>query len=128
MRKYFPHGVSLSDGQGEKELAKAYVNNSAVTLRLTSSKLAGNDELMFISKTQIQKAVQKRRSLWSSLFQLGTRVLPKVLPVVSSVASEVLPGLVTGALSSLGSFGINKILGQGVQQGGFLILQDKMAP
>ena len=38
----------------------------------------------------------------------STKLLPKVLPMASSAISEVLPGLATRALSSLGSFGWTK--------------------
>ena len=55
------------------------------------------------------------------------KITSKVLPMASSVASKVLPGLGTGAWSSLDSFGLDKILGQGVQTGGLLIPQDKIA-
>lgn len=79
------------------------------------------------SKTQTRKAVQQGGSLWSSLFSLATRVFPKVLPMASKVASKILrPGLATGALTSLGSFEMNEILGQGVQTGGFRVPQNKI--
>ena len=76
-----------------------------------------------ISKTQITKVVRKGGSLFSSLVSLGTKLLLKVV----KAASKVIPGVATGALSSLGEFGMNKILGQGASQiGGFLIPQDKI--
>ena len=34
MTKYYAYGVSLSKGQLEK-LSRAYINNSAITIRLT---------------------------------------------------------------------------------------------
>lgn len=40
--------------------------------------------------------------------------------------SKILPGLATGVLKSLGSFGMDKILGQGAQTGGFVIPQNKI--
>ena len=96
MTTYHSYGVSLSQGQREK-LAKAYQTNSAITIRLTNSELSGNDQLMLtkrqiaklikskrqgkgsdikISKSQIRKAVQEGGSLWSSLFSLGSKLLP----------------------------------------------------
>ena len=48
-----------------------------------------------------------------------------MLPMASSLTSKVLPGLATGALSSLGNFGMDKILGQ-VFPDGFLIPQNKI--
>lgn len=66
-------------------------------------------------------------SLFSTLVSLGA----KVLPVATNPASKVLPGLATGALSNLGNFGMDKILGQGwyqntSQRGDFLILPNKI--
>ena len=76
-----------------------------------------------ISKTQITKVVRKGGSLFSSLVSLGTKLLPKAV----KMATKVIPAVTTGALTSLGNFGMDKILGQGVsQKGGFLIPQDKI--
>ena len=58
-----------------------------------------------ISKTQIRKAVVHGGSLWSSLFSLGT----KLLPYAGREAAKAVPALATGALSALGSLGINKL-------------------
>ena len=134
---YVKYGVNLSAGQREK-LAKALSNNSAITIRLTKTDLTGNDMLMLtrtqlkriqksmnngtgvdlkISKTQIRHVVQKGGSLWSSLLNLGARVLP--------YATKAVPALDTGAMQALGSLGVDKIFGRG-QTGGFLIPQDKI--
>ena len=80
-----------------------------------------------ISNTQIRQptCIQQGSGLWSSLISLGTRVVPKVLPVASFLTSKVLLGLSTGALSSRRSSGMDTILGRGVQTGGFLIRQNK---
>ena len=56
--------------------------------------------------------------MWTSLFSLGTKALPFVTKGVSKVA----PHLATGALSALGSLGIDKIFGSGMQGG--MILPD----
>ena len=129
--------MNLSAGQRQK-LAKALLNKSAITLRLTKTDLTGNDILMLtttqlkriqkamnnstgvdlkISKTQIRHVVQKGGSLWSSLLNLGMRALP--------YASKAVPALATGAMQALGSLGVDKIFGRG-QTGGFLIPQDKI--
>ena len=139
---YVQYGVKLSAGQKEK-LEKALSNKSAVTIRLSNSDLAGSDESMLtktqlkriqkamnngtgvdlkISKTQIRHLVQEGGSLWSSLLTLGTKALPYATKAVTKVA----PALATGALQDLGSLGIDKIFGNGVQTGGFLIPQDKI--
>ena len=49
MATYYSHGVSFSEGQRLK-LAKAYQNNSAITIRLTKNGLNGSDELMLTKK------------------------------------------------------------------------------
>ena len=136
---YVPHGVTLSQNQRVK-LAKALEKREPITIRLSHSELIGPDELMLtktqinrikksyssgkgvdikISKTQIGKVVKKGGSLFTSLAAL----VPKILPKAMQVASKVIPGLATGALTSLGNFTMDKILGQG---GGFLIPQDKI--
>ena len=141
MTTYHQHGVKLSAGQ-RKKLAKAYRENSAITIRLSNNELSGSDQLMLtksqiarlmkskkngtgsdikISKTQIRKAVVYGGSLWSSLFSLGTRLLP----YATTAASKAVPALATGALSALGSLGIDKIFGKG-QKGGFRIPQNKI--
>lgn len=142
MTTYIPHGVTLSQNQKAK-LAKALEKREPITIRLSHSKLTGPDELMLtktqigrikksvasgkgvdikISKTQIGKVVQKGGSLFTSLAAL----VPKLLPKVTTLASKVIPGLATGALTSLGNFTMDKILGQGYASGGFLIPQDKI--
>ena len=138
---YSPYGVKLSDGQKEK-LSKALLNSSAITIRLTKNDLTGPNDLMLtkrqvkriqkaiknktgvdlkISKTQIRKIVKEGGSLWSSLFSLGT----KMLPYATKAASKTLPALATGAISGLANFGVDKIFGKG-QSGGFLISQNKI--
>ena len=142
MTKYYPYGVSLSKGQLEK-LSRAYNNNSAITIRLARNELSGPHELMLtktqinklkkamsqgtgsdikISKTQIRKAVRQGGSLWGSLINLGSKLLPMTMPL----AKKAIAPLATGALSGLASLGVDKIFGKG-QRGGFLIPQDKIA-
>ena len=67
-----------------------------------------------ISKSQTRKAVMEGDSLSSSLFSLGTKLLPYAVPA-----------LTTGALSGLANIGVDKIFGKG-QVGGFLIPQNKV--
>ena len=124
--------VNLSQGQKAK-LAKAIRDGSALKLRLGKNALSGNDELLLsprqiaklqkakrnnsgveisFSKSSIRKSVKHGGSLWTSLFFLGTKALPFVTKGVSKVA----PHLATGALSALGSLGIDKIFGSGTAQ------------
>ena len=141
MTKYFEYGVSLSDGQ-KTNLARAIKTGSELTLRLKNNQLSGGDELMLtktqvnkikkaiskksgvdikISKTQIRKSVKQGGSLFSSLALLGA----KALPFVTKAASKALPALAAGAVSALGSLGIDKMFGKGMS-GGFLIPQNKI--
>ena len=141
MTNYFEYGVSLSEGQ-KTNLAKAIKTGSELTLRLKNDQLSGGDELMLtktqvnkikkaiskrtgvdikISKTQIRKSVKQGGSLFSSLALLGA----KALPYATKAASKALPALATGAVSALGSLGIDKIFGKGMT-GGFLIPQNKI--
>ena len=53
----------------------------------------------------------------SSLFKVGTKLLP--------MAAKAVGPLATGALSGLANVGVNKIFGRG-QVGGFLIPQNKI--
>ena len=97
MTQYFPYGVKLSRGQMEK-LSKAYANKSPITLRLETSDLEGNDELMLtatqikriqkamvmkkgvdikISKTQIRKVARHGGRLWSSLAGISSKSVKK---------------------------------------------------
>ena len=129
--------VNLSQGQKAK-LAKAIKDGSALKLRLGKNALSGPDELMLsprqikklnkakrnnkgveisFSKSSIRKSVKQGGSLWTSLISLGT----KALPLVTKGVSKVAPHLATGALSALGSLGIDKIFGEGGMQGGAVL-------
>ena len=122
----------------KENLAKAMKTGSELTLRLKNNQLRGNDELMLtktqvnkiqksvanktgvdikISKTQIRRSVKQGGSLFSSLAMLGAKTLPYV--------TKMAPALATGAVSALGSLGVDKIFGKG-QTGGFLIPQNKI--
>ena len=124
--------VHLSQGQKAK-LAKAIKDGSALKLRLGKNALSGPDELMLsprqiaklqkakrnnrgveisFSKSSIRKSVKQGGSLWTSLISLGT----KALPLVTKGVAKVAPHLATGALSALGSLGIDKIFGEGAQR------------
>ena len=106
-------------------------SKSPLTLRLKNTNLTGNDELMLtktqlkriqkslnngtgadikISKTQIRKVAKQGGSLFSTLASLGARVLPYAVKGLTKAA----PALATGAISALGSLGIDKIFGKGM--------------
>ena len=128
MTSYFEYGVNLSDNQ-KRSLASATNSKSPLTLRIKLGNLTGNDELMLtktqlkriqkslnngadikISKTQIRKVAKQGGSLFSTLASLGA----KVLPFAVKGLSKAVPALATGAVSALGSLGIDKIFGKGM--------------
>ena len=121
--------VNLSQGQKAK-LAKAIKDGSALKLRLGKNALSGPDELMLsprqiaklqkakknntgaeisFSKSAIRKSIKQGGSLWTSLL--------KLTPFLTKGVSKVAPHLATGAVSALGSLGIDKIFGKGMQGG-----------
>ena len=124
--------VHLSQGQKAK-LAKAIKDGSALKLRLGKNALSGPDELFLsprqiaklqkakknntgaeisFSKSAIRKSVKQGGSLWTSLL--------KLTPFLTKGVAKVAPHLATGALSALGSLGIDKIFGKGMQGGAVL--------
>ena len=130
MTSYIEHSVNLTDNQ-KMNLAKSIKNKCPLTLRIKYSDLAGDDEMMFTvrqikkikkamengtgvdiktSKTQITKIAKEGGNLFSSLANLGARVLPYAVKLLS----KAVPALATGAVSALGSLGIDKIFGKGI--------------
>ena len=124
--------VNLSQGQKAK-LAKAIKDGSALKLRLGKNSLSGNDELLLsprqiaklqkakknntgaeisFSKSSIRKSIKQGGSLWTSLL--------KLTPFLTKGVSKIAPHLATGAVSALGSLGIDKIFGSGMQGGAVL--------
>ena len=130
MTTYFEYKVNLTDNQ-KRSLASAINNRTPLTLRIKNSNLSGNDELMLtktqlkriqkslndgtgveikISKIQIRKVAKQGGNLFTSLASLGARVLPYSVKGIS----KAVPALATGAVSALGSLGIDKIFGKGI--------------
>ena len=130
MTQYFEYGVKLSDNQ-KRSLASAMNSKSPLTLRIKNTNLNGNDELMLtktqlkkiqkslnngtgadikISKTQIRKVAKQGENLFSTLASLGA----KVLPFAVKGLTKAVPALATGAVSALGSLGVDKIFGKGM--------------
>ena len=130
MTSYYEYGVNLTDNQ-KRSLASAMNSKSPLTLRIKNTNLKGNDELMLtktqlkriqksltngtgsdikISKTQIRKVEKQGGNLFSTLASLGA----KVLPFAVKGLTKAVPALATGAVSALGSLGVDKIFGKGV--------------
>ena len=124
MTTYIEYGVTLTDGKKSK-LLRAIQNKSPLKLRLKHSHLQGSDELMLtqrqinrikkslangtgsdieISQTQIKSLVKHGGNLFTSLINLGSKLLPFAMKGVAKVA----PALATGAATALGDIGIKK--------------------
>ena len=58
------------------------------------------------SKSSIRKSIKQGGSLWTSLL--------KLTPYLTKGVSKIAPHLATGAVSALGSLGIDKIFGKGM--------------
>ena len=130
MTQYFEYKVKLTDNQ-KRSLAKAINSKLPLTLRIKNENLVGNDELMLtktqlnkiqkslnngtgsdikISKTQIRKVAKLGGNLFSTLASLGAKVLPYAVKGLS----KAIPALATGAVSALGSLGVNTLFGSGM--------------
>ena len=130
MTSYIEYGVNLTHNQ-KMNLASAINNKTPLTLRTKHTNLRGNEELMLtttqigkikkslanrtgtdkkISKTQIRKVAKHGGNLFSSLASLGAKVFPYAVKGLS----KAVPALPTGAVSALGSLGIDKIFGKGI--------------
>ena len=131
MTTYFEYGVDLTDNQKSKLASaikkKKFTSNSWIK----TSHLRGSDELMLtkrqfakiqksiangtgtdmkMSSAQIGKSVKHGGNLFPSLATLGAKVLPYAVKGISKAA----PALATGAVSALGSLGIEKMFGKGI--------------
>ena len=114
MTTYHEYKVNLSEGQKAK-LAKAMKDSSPITLRLSKDELVGNDELM-LTKTQIstlKKAIRKRTR---AEIKISKSQVKKAVKHGGSLCPPCSTSS-TGALSALGSLGIDKIFGKGVSGG-----------
>ncbi|MCV6628573.1 MAG: hypothetical protein OIF50_01810, partial [Flavobacteriaceae bacterium] len=78
--------------------------------RIQKSLANGTGVVLRISKTQIRKVAKQGGNLFTSLASLGARVLPYAVKGSTKAA----PALATGAISALGSLGIDKIFGKGM--------------
>ena len=95
MTTYHSYGVSLSKGQKNK-LAKAWRENSAITIRLTNNKLTGSDRLI-LTKTQINKLNKSKRDGTGSDIKISKSQIRKAVVEGGSILS-MLPLLASKAL------------------------------
>ena len=91
-------------------------NRTPLTLRIKNSNPSGNDERM-LTKTQlkrIQKSLASGTGVYLRISKTQIRKVARVLPYAVKGLSKAVPALATGAVSALGSLGIDKIFGKGI--------------
>ena len=131
MTKYYEWPLKLTDHQ-KMNLVKSIKNKCPLTLRIKYLNLIKTDDKLLVTERQmnkIDKAMDKGTGLdlklgkeqirkiakhggnrFTSLATLGAKVLPYAVKGVS----KAVPALATGAVSALGSLGIDKIFGKGI--------------
>ena len=131
MTTYYEWNLKLTDNQ-KMNLAKSIKNKCPLTLRIKYLNLLKTDDKLPVtkrqmikiekamdkgtgldlklSKEQIRKIAKQGGNLFTSLATLGAKVLPYAVKGVS----KAVPALATGAVSALGSLGIDKIFGKGM--------------
>ena len=131
MTTYFEWNLKLRDNQ-KMNLAKSIKNKCPLTLRIKYLNLLKTDDKLLVterqmnkidkamdkgtgldlklSKEQIRKIAKHGGNLFTSLATRGAKVLPYAVKGVS----KAVPALATGAVSALGSLGIDKIFGKGI--------------
>ena len=119
---YSAHGVKSTDGQ-KASLANAYKNKEAVVTRLAYEDLIGNDTLNLTSTQikQLKKASNKQKGtdLKTSKIQIckavpkGRSIFSSIIPMISKVASKVLPAIGLRSLMGASKVMTKKILRSG---------------
>ena len=131
MTNYYEWNLKLTDNQ-KMNLAKSIKNKCPLTLRIKYLNLLKTDDKLLVterqmnkidkamdkgtgldlklSKEQIKKIAKHGGNRFTSLATLGAKVLPYAVKGVS----KAVPALETGAVSALGSLGIDKIFGIGI--------------
>ena len=108
-------GLSITPNQ-KKKVAREYKKGLPVSIQLKPDQLSGSDK-MLLTETQIkqiEKAKKAGKGLRLSLSKTQLEENMKSGGFLQFLLG-LLPSLATGAASALGSFGMNKILGKGVQ-------------
>lgn len=127
MVEYHLHKVALSDTQ-KREIAKAAMNKSPITVSLKVSSLDGPDEL-YLTSMQKQKLDKRRAKGLGAKLNLSVAQLKYMKKqggfigaILPFLTSTVLPALATGAATSAGSMLFNKLFGKGGSGTGGMIL------
>ena len=138
MTQLYEIKVSLSPNQ-KKNLSNAYHKRETIVLRLTKDSLSGNDTLYVPSN--VIKRLEKNQKLKKGMDiklaktnirkQVGGSLLTSILTLGRTLAPTLGKTLGLSALAGLASEGasqvVKKISGNGIQSGGFLIPQNKIA-
>ena len=138
MTQLYEIKVSLSPNQ-KKNLSNAYHKRETIVLSLTKDSLSGNDTLYVPSN--VVKRLEKNQKLKKGMDiklaktnirkQLGGSLLTSILTLGRTLAPTLGKTLGLSALVGLASEGasqvVKKISGNGIQSGGFLIPQNKIA-
>ena len=119
--------LSLSDSQKQK-IVNAVQNLTKTTIQISSNQIGGKDRLP-LTKTQINKLEKgKAANITLSITQIkkirsdikkGGSIFSSILPAITKVIpaiTKVATPLATGVLQALGSFGMDKILGSGMNE------------
>ena len=127
MSRYNEFNVNISEGQ-KRKLKRALKVGEPTSIRLTYEDLIGNDDL-YLTKSQIDKikkayAGGKGVTINMSKAQLDhnmkveggflgllARLAMRAVPILTKT---ILPALGVGALTGVGSFGVQKVMGQGL--------------
>ena len=137
MTQLFEIKVKLSENQ-KKNLSNAYHKRETIVLRLTNDSLRGNDTLYV--PAMVKKRLEKNRKLNKGMDiklaktnvrkQVGGSLLTSVLALGRAFGPTIAKTLGLSALAGAASTGarqiVKKIVGKGVQRGGFLIPQNKI--
>ena len=138
MTQLYEIKVSLSPNQ-KKNLSNAYHKRETIVLRLTKDSLSGNDTLYV--PLNVVKRLEKNHKLRKGMDiklaktnirkQVGGSLLTSILTLGRTLAPTLGKTLGLSALAGLASEGasqvVKKISGNGIQSGGFLIPQNKIA-
>ena len=127
MTKYINYKIHLSEGQ-KRKVKKSLSNKEDITLKLSHADLAGEDDILALTKTQINrinKAINEGRGITISLSQTQIKyntkmkggslaALAGILARAALIAKTLGTTIGLSALSGAAQTGIQKLLGGGL--------------
>ena len=126
MSRYNEFNVNISEGQ-KRKLKRALKVGEPTSIRLTYEDLIGNDDL-YLTKSQIDKIkkayaggkgvtikmskaqLDHNKKVEGGFLGLLARLAMRAVPILTKT---ILPAIGVGALSGVGSFGVQKVMGSG---------------